>query len=277
MRLRTVGSLLIAGSLITGCGAEKKATEAADSVRNAVDPVAQAATNSAKASSATVTMDGTIEGEGKRIPLAGNGDFDFKGRKGSFALTVSVPGQDPLEVDEVVDGQVVYVKSKAFARALPEGKDWLKIDLVKAGQKQGIDVSSLQQLGAGNDPSQFLKYLEKSGAKPRKLGRDDVDGTPATKYRATIDLARVARRSDDPAVRRSVEQLRKLTGNARIPAEVWIDDQQRVVREHIAYAITKPVRISTDLTIEFSDYGKQVSVDVPPASRTLDALKARGG
>ena len=49
------------------------------------------------------------------------------------------------------------------------------------------------------------------------------------------------------------------------------------MREHIAYSIVKPVRISTDLTIEFSDYGKPVSVDVPPASRTLDALAARGG
>ena len=29
-----------------------------------------------------MTMDGTIEGEGKRIPLAGNGDFDFKGKEG---------------------------------------------------------------------------------------------------------------------------------------------------------------------------------------------------
>ena len=277
MRLRTVGTLLIAGSLVTGCGAEKQASKAAQSVKDAVDPVAQAAGNSAKASSAKVTMDGTIEGEGKRIPLAGNGDFDFKRKRGTFALTVSIPGQDPLAVDEVVDGQVVYVKSKAFARALPDGKDWLKIDLVKAGQKEGVDVSSLQQLGAGNDPTQFLKYLEKSGAKPQKVGRDDVKGTSATKYRATIDLARLARQSDDSAVRRSVEQLRTLTGSTRLPVEVWIDDQQRVVREHIAYTIAKPTRIATDLTIEFSDYGRPVSVEVPPASRTLDALKARGG
>lgn len=277
MRLTSAVAVLAVAGLVAGCGAEKKASDAAHSVKDSVDPVAQAATNSANASSAAVTMDGKVGGQGQTVPLAGNGNFDFKGSKGELALTVSVPGQDPLAIDEVVDGTVVYMKSKAFSRALPDGKHWLKVDLAAAARKAGVDLSSLQQLGAGNDPTQFLKYLEKSGAKPQKLGRDDVDGTPATKYRATIDLTRLASQSDDPTVKRSVRQLREITGATTIPAEVWIDDQKRVRREHISYKIVKPQAVDFDFTIEFSDYGKPVSVDVPAASETVDALKLRGG
>ena len=57
--------------LAAGCGAE-------DSVKNAVDPVAQAATNTANAGSVEVAMSGKFSAAGQDVPLAGEGTFDLK-------------------------------------------------------------------------------------------------------------------------------------------------------------------------------------------------------
>ena len=165
-----------------------------------VDPVAQAATRSADAGTVALRMDGTVDAAGQRVPLKGAGAFDLKTRRGRFTLTTAIPGRDTMRIDEVLDDETIYMHSPAFARTLPDGKRWLKIDLRAVARRQGLDVDSLQSLGAGNNPTQFLQFLEKSGSRPQKVGEEQIDGTPTTRYRATIDFGRLARSSDDPGV-----------------------------------------------------------------------------
>ncbi|MEA2275465.1 MAG: hypothetical protein QOC78_425 [Solirubrobacteraceae bacterium] len=272
-------SILVAGLIAlaaAGCGAQKSAQNA---VQNAVDPVAQAATRTASAGSVEVTMTGKVSASGQEIPLSGTGAFDLKAKRGHFDLTTTVPGQGDLKIQELVDGLTIYLRSDVFARFLPAGKHWLKLDLQALGKKAGIDLGQLQQLGAGTDPTQFLSYLAKT-ADVQKVGDEDIDGTPTTHYRATIDLDKLAAASGDPKLAESVRQLQKTTGIKRIPTDVWIGKDGRVRRQSLDYTSTGATPTRVSFVIDYRNYGVPVDVQTPDAGDTLDAatlLGALGG
>src|SRR3979409_1610050 len=115
--------LLCASMAVTaGCGAEK-------SVKNAVDAVAHAATRTVTSGSVEVAMTGKVSAAGQEIQLHGEGVFDLKAKRGRLTMTTSVPGQAEVRVEEIMDGLVLYMRSDALSGALPDGKQWLKIDL----------------------------------------------------------------------------------------------------------------------------------------------------
>jgi len=267
--MRLVPVLLICAltSIAAGCGAEK-------SVKDAVDPVAQAATKTVNSGSVEVAMSGKVSAAGQEVPLKGEGVFDLKAKRGRLTMTTSVPGQGDVRVEEIMDGLVLYMRSSAFAGALPGGKQWLKIDLVAAGRKTGIDMSQLQQLSGGGDPTQFLSYLAKAGD-VRKVGSEDINGTPTTHYHATIDFEKLAGSAGSAAA--SVRQVQKLTGQKTMPTDIWIDGSRRVRRQSVAIAVKQPVPIRVDLTIDFKRFGVPVDVHAPAAADTADAADLSGG
>ena len=266
---RLLGVLLICAltPVVAGCGAQ-------DSVKNAVDPVAQAATNTANAGSVQVAMSGKISAAGQEVPLKGEGVFDLKRKLGQITMTTNVPGQGDVRVEEIIDGLVIYMRTDALAQALPSGKKWLKIDLVAAGRKTGIDMSQLQQLTGGGDPTQFLAYLAKAG-NVKKVGTEDINGTPTTHYHATIDFEKLAGSAGSAAA--SVRQVEKLTGQKTMPTDIWIDASQRVRRQTLAISVKQPLPIRVDLTIDFKRFGIPVDVHAPAADETADAADISGG
>jgi hypothetical protein len=266
---RLLGVLVICAltPVAAGCGAQ-------DSVKDAVDPVAQAATNTANAGSVQVGMSGKISAAGQEVPLKGEGVFDLKRKLGQITMTTNVPGQGDVRVEEIIDGLVIYMRTDALAQALPSGKKWLKIDLVEAGRQSGVDIGALQQLGGSGDPTQFLSYLAKAGD-VRKVGAEDINGTPTTRYHATIDFAKLAKSAGGAAG--SVRQLQKLTGQKSLPTDIWIDGSQRVRRQTVAISTQRPVPIDFDLTIDYERFGVPVDVHAPAASETADAAELTGG
>jgi hypothetical protein len=266
---RLLGVLLICAltPVAAGCGAEK-------SVKNAIDPVAEAATKTVNAGSVQVAMSGKVSAAGQEIPLKGEGVFDLKAKRGRLTMTTSVPGQADVRVEEIMDGLVLYMRSDALAGALPDGKKWLKIDLVAAGRQSGIDMRQLQQLNGGGDPTQFLRYLAKAGD-VHKVGTEDINGTQTTHYHATIDFAKLA--GSAGAAADSVRQVQKLTGQKTMPTDIWIDASQRVRRQTVAIAVQQPVPIRVDLTIDYERFGVPVDVHAPAAGETADPADVSGG
>ena len=109
----------------------------------------------------------------------------------------------------------------------------------------------------------------------RKVGSEDVNGTPTTHYRATIDFDKLAGSAGNAAD--SVRQLQKITGQKTMPTDVWIDASQRVRRQSVAIAVKQPVPINVDLTIDFKGFGVPVDVHAPAAAETADAADLSGG
>jgi hypothetical protein len=266
---RVLGVLLTCAltPLAAGCGAE-------DSVKSAVDPVAQAATNTANAGSVEVAMSGKLSAAGQDVPLAGEGTFDLKAKRGHFTITTSVPGKGDVQVEEIMDNLVIYLRSDALTGALPAGKKWLKLDLKETGRKSGIDLSQLQQLSGSGDPTQFLTYLAKAGD-VRKVGSEVVNGTPTTHYHAVIDFDKLAGSAGTAAD--SVRQVQKLTGAKSLPTEIWIDASQRVRRQTVEITAQQPVPVSFSLTIDYKRFGVPVDAHAPAADQTVDYADVTGG
>ena len=250
-----------------GCGA-------ADDVKSAVDPVAQAATKTRSAGSVEIAMTGKASAAGQEIPLQGEGVFDLKAQRGHFTMTTSVPGQDGVKIEEIVDGLVLYMHSDALTKGLPAGKKWLKLDLKAAAGKQGVDIAQLQSLSGGGDPTQFLSYLAKAGD-VHKVGTEDVNGTSTTHYRATIDFDKLGGSAGTAAG--SVRQLEQVSGLKKLPTDIWIDASQRVRRQTVAIDVKQPLPINFSLQINYTRFGVPVDVQAPPAGETVDYRAVAGG
>jgi hypothetical protein len=265
---RILPVLLVCGALpfAVGCGAE-------DSVKNAVEPVAQAASKTAAAGTVQVAITGKVSAAGQEIPLDGTGVVDLKGKHGRMQMTTTVPGKGEVKIEELLDGLVLYMRSDALTASLPGGKHWIKLDLEALSHKAGFDLAQLQQLG-GSDPTQWLSYL-KTAAGVEKVGSEDINGTPTTHYHATIDLDKVADRAGSAAA--GVRRLEQVTGSKTLPTDIWIDDQGRVRRQALDYSIKQPAPMRIQFTIDFERFGVPVDVHTPDASDIVDLTDVVGG
>jgi hypothetical protein len=281
LRLMPVTVLTAAALAVGGCGGggdSSTATSArAVTADGSVQPVVDAASKTAAQRSAQITLHGVTKVAGRQIPVDGSGAFDLKARQGHFAATTRVAGQ-ALKLDEITNGQDVFLRTDALSGRLPGGKTWVKIDLAQVGKAAGLDLSSLQSLGNA-DPAQFLAYLKQAGD-VRKVGRARVNGTETTRYAGTIELAKAAKATGVDA-ERALRQLKQLTGVDRVPVEVWIGDDGLVRRGRIAvdeHGSGGAGRL--DLTVDFTRFGVRVDATAPPAGDVFDAsnlAKALGG
>ena len=260
MRLAAV-LLAAAPLLLAACGGGSTSSQQVQ-----LTPVAyvqQAAKKSAQATSEHVDLKATATVQGNPFALTGAGDFDNANRRGTMTVHANVQGLD-MQIDEVLDGTTIYLKSPLFGAALPAGKTWMKLDLRKLGTSQGVDLTQLM----GQDPAQAFSQLQASG-QVTKVGDDTIDGVDTTHYRGKIDLSKLP-------------QLAKLKGlaNAKYgPYDVWIGkDDGYVRRVRTSYTVQQQ---AIAMTMSFSDFGKDVSVTVPAASETVDAtdktLQGLGG
>jgi hypothetical protein len=266
--MRRVLPVLLACALLplaAGCGAE-------ESVRNAVDPVAQAATTTANAGTAHLSMTGKMTANGEDVAFSATGEFDLKADRGRMQVKTTIPGQGEVDMEEVLDGRVMYIRTDAFASELPDGKHWVKIDLDELGRDQGIDLSQLD-LGASN-PTDFLAFMKRAG-EVKKVGGEDIDGTPTTHYKATIDFEKLAASDDDAA--KTVRQLQKLGGPRTLPADVWIDAEGRIRRETMDFTTGDPALSRMQFTVDYEKFGVPVDVHAPDTSDTADLADVING
>ena len=251
-----------------------------------IDPVASAATKTQSISSARVAFNGSFSGpwSGQRFGFNGSGLVNAAAGAASLHFAFQFPralgssvGTNP-SMDMIVRSKpelVMYMRSPLFARSVPGGKSWLKMDLAKYASMKGVDLGSLKQLNQ-TDPMQSLHYLT-GASKSRELGYDTVRGVFTKHYAVTLDLDRLA--SGNKQLRSVLKQLRHMMGT-KIPAEAWIDDKGLLRKLTFDFTLANtpdgPVRMS--LSEELYDFGANLHVQLPPASEVTDMTKlaARG-
>ncbi|MEI5132056.1 hypothetical protein RB199_07565 [Streptomyces libani] len=106
----------------------------------------------------------------------------------------------------------------------------------------------------------------------KKVGEETVDGVRTTHYAGAVDVAEPAKeraeKSPLDAGRRTkvVEQYQQL-GVSELHLDLWVGPGDRTVKvRERARAAQGPL----DVTIRFFDADKPVTVQVPPASDTMD-------
>ena len=87
----------------------------------------------------------------------------------------------------------MYMRFPFLADKLPEGKDWVKVDLRQAAsQVPGLDLEQFLQF-ANNGPHSTLDYLKAVSGSIETVGVDELRGVSTTHYRTNVDLAKYAK------------------------------------------------------------------------------------
>ncbi|MEN3341465.1 MAG: hypothetical protein V7644_869 [Actinomycetota bacterium] len=258
MPRRVALTLLVLPLGAAACGGG--GTSAKPTVSN-LSPVAYvkgAARQTTKATSEHVSLKADATAGGQQISLAGAGDFDQQRHVGAMHVTFAAAGMNG-SIDEVLSGTTVYMRSPLFGASLPQGKKWLKLDLQKAGKARGVDLSAL----LSQSPARSLGQLE-GLRNVKKIGSEHVDGASATHYRGRIDLSKVPQGA----------RLKALTHATYTPFDIWVGDDDGYIRRFrfgVAYMVPDGSDADFTITMDFSDFGKSVSVSEPPASEVFDA------
>jgi hypothetical protein len=242
------------------------------------ESVAAAAERAREAGSTRVALTVETQLPNGAMTMSGEGAFDLEADRGTMTMTSSGSGEaaqvsDAMGTTEMVyEGFVVYMRMPLFERVLPPGKSWVRMDMQALGKEAGFDFQQLTQIGQ-NNPTQGLDYL-KGVAGVEEVGSEDVRGTSTTHYSGTLDFEKLAQ--DLPADQaEAVRKVSELSGIQEAPIDVWIDDEG--LPRRIRYSFSNPGATTASqalggmtMTMEFFDYGTDVSVEIPPAETTID-------
>ena len=226
-----------------------------------LNAVAKAADNASAKGSEHVALQATVTAAGQTVKMTGGGDFQTHPQLGQLHLSLVAAGKQ-IEMDEVMSGTTIYMKSPLFTPSLPSGKSWVSVDLEQAGKKLGIDFDKFAQ----QNPTDLLGALKKAGS-VKKVGSDVVGGVDTTHYKVTIDLAKAPNGA----------QLMKIANVKALPVDVWVDDQDLLRRMTETYSVTTGGQtVATTMQMDLSSYGEHVNVQVPSADETVDVTKLGG-
>jgi hypothetical protein len=164
---------------------------------------------------------------------------------------------------------VIYTSSPTIKSSLPAGKAWLKVDMTKLGRKKyGANTAFLA--GSDQDPFGALTLFQSPAATVKDLGQDWLpDRTLNTHYRATVSLAAAAQAAGVEGS--GLTALIKDFGHPTQTIDVWVSKKGYVARTVVkGPAKTAIGTLQLQETTDFTKFGLQASVSVPPAAKTAD-------
>jgi hypothetical protein len=187
------------------------------------------------------------------------GDLRFRG--GVDVETSRLRGSMTLQgqkIEIVQDGLVQYLHLPAGTLGTT-GKPWLRTDLSKLG------LTATSAPGAGlTNPIEALRSLDAIVGDVEEVGHEKVRGDDTTHFRFVVDAAKAQPKAAELLPEEQLERLRK------VPVDLWLDgdDRPRRVRQTLDMGATTGGSITT--TVETFDFGKDVTVEVPPADQVQD-------
>jgi hypothetical protein len=293
-------ALIALAALVAGCGGSQGGGPLALPVLEDLTPVADA---TGKADSARFEMNFSMEMSGLDAPFAftADGAFDTPARKAQMTMDLGAlaeflggvagafggdapdeltdPSQWKLEMR--LDGTVAYMRMPFLESQLPDGKEWVQVDLAKAASLQGVDLADIQSFAKGSDPREALGYLRSISGDLTRLGTEDVRGVPTTHYFAAVDWQKaLAQAAKEAGQQGFLAQLQNMPGAvASVPVDVWVDADNLVRRMTMSFVFPSPdqsQQAKASLEMELFDYGEPVTVEAPNAADVVDAFALRG-
>jgi hypothetical protein len=192
-----------------------------------------------------------------------NGDEDASVRVASITI-----GAGPMTAEiRLIDGIEYFSSSLA---TLPAGKSWVKIDPAAVGIAPAAASPS--------DPMAQLALLGGLVGEPMRAGTDTIDGVAVTRYDVTLDFTKIFDKISTAASAlggsdsfiKGLKALATLTDLHHVPGHVALDDQGRARAFSFGLHIEGPNgSIDESVDMRFTDFGKSVSVELPPADQVV--------
>ena len=224
----------------------------------------------------------SMSATGGSLSISGEADIDNEHKRIDMTMDMGMLGG---EMQIVMDHGVVYMRAPMFQDA---GTDWVSMDPSK------MDPAAAAQFGgfgAGTtDPSAYVGLF--AGVFDVTVsGEEELKGVPTTHYVGTIDLKKVIKgfsdvvgKDADAATKKqlkaAVKQFESLGIDDKIPFEIWIDAEGLPRRQRITMDFGKLVpgaeEANLEMTVDFSDFGKPVEIEIPDPSEVTDMTGALG-
>jgi hypothetical protein len=270
MRWLSAPIALAAVALLAGCGSAKS-------------PVAVAAAKSSKAPSMHVlTLLQEQVGQGSAVQLTMAGDFNNVTQRSSLVINLGDLAQsfgDTGASAQLFDGQEIsdssgsttafYLDVPFYSQSIPAAKAWLMFDLATIGQREDAGLLEIAELNS-TEPRGQLAVLEAGAGTFANLGQDDINGVLATHYQGKIDLQKALRKLADPA-KAEIQNLLIHSNGTLVPYNVWVGPNGLVRRVEMQIAGNVGAEgLTLGLISDFSNYGKPVYVNLPPAGQVTD-------
>ncbi|MFI7079467.1 hypothetical protein ACIBO1_19405 [Micromonospora sp. NPDC049903] len=209
--------------------------------------------------SVTLSMQGTAAGE----KITAQGVIDLRDPIKVEMTTTDSDGK-PTTIRMIETA--VYVEVPEADRASMGGKRWLKIDVGAAGAQAGMDFTKqLEDV----DPTKQVKALLAS-ENVTVVGEEKVNGVDTVHYTVTQSIQEYLQQVDAEMRKGAEEELAK-QGVKEITIDLWVDGQYQPRRAKI---VTGNLG---DLTVDYTDYGKPVNIETPPAAETTDFAEMMKG
>ncbi|MEU8287395.1 hypothetical protein AB0C01_24005 [Micromonospora sp. NPDC048905] len=267
---KTAGVAVAALTALTGvaCGPQGGSTETPDKQPGVLELLAsdlkgslqKTVDTTTKTDSVTVKMTGTMSGQ----QISMQGVLDLGGAP-KAEMTVTDPEGTTVAVRMI--GTVFFVEIPAEDRASTGGKRWVKMDLTAvAGSKAGADFS--KQFEEMDPIKQVKTLLAIEGT--TVVGQETVNGAPTVHYTVTTPVATYLAQIDSKR-RESTEEMFAQQGVKDIKVDLWVDEQYRPRRAGLGMGKMG------DMVIDYTDYGKAVTIEAPPAAETADLAEMLKG
>ena len=211
----------------------------------------------------SVTVNGTVtspEGTGQ---VSGQENF-----APDFALAMNFTEGSVKVAEDWVDG-TIYIGTPELAGELG-GKQWISLSLDQMGSF-GKTFAAEIDVVKNTNPQQLLEPLLASGDLT-EVGTETVDGVSATHYSGTVDPATAfdtaqAKQYLTPAQIQELQQLDSAAGSTKQKIDAWVGSDGLPVR--ITAADTGATGTTT-VQLDFSGWGKPVTVTAPPSNQVLN-------
>ncbi len=253
MTMRRLAVSLVATGLLVGlagCGDDGStdpsndpaATPAPDSPALLTKETFAEEIDAAQKSAGSAHIEATVAAPGESLEMSG----DVAGLGGPDATEMDVTATiQGTEMRLLILDKVLYIQGKMFA---PEGKEWLKIDLSDPSDP-------MAQIFDATNPNNFTAYLEGITDFEDK-GVETVDGVETRHYTITVDTAEMLKAN--PMFKG--QEAGTLGLPDTLTSEVYVDGDNRPVQLQVGLGD------SGSIDVNFSDYGKPVSVKAPDPS-----------
>jgi len=268
--LRSKAAVLAAVSLsviaLGGCGGD--ATPRTDApeekgvlallASDAKGSLAKVMDRAAKAESVTMKMNGTVAAEtfqGEGVLLYG------KDPKAEFTMQM-----DGTSTKVRMMGSVIYISIPEADRAEMQGKAWMKMDLSAAGDQAG---ASFAKQFDEIDPVKQVKALL-AAESVTVVGEETVNGVKTVHYTVTNPLSTYLGQLDGE-VRAATEKELAKSGVTEVKTDVWVDEDYQPRRIHAVMGK------ASDMTVDYTDYGKSATIEAPPAAEVFDFAEMLDG
>lgn len=153
------------------------------------------------------------------------------------------------------------------------GKHWMKYDYDTLAKQGGASGEFLKDQMQNTDPARAVQLLIATG-KVKSVGSETVRGVNTTHYTGTVEVSELAKlQSEDLSDQdlRALQSQLEQSGMKTETVDLWIDGKDLLVKKREQAQSNQG---AYDGTVFYSDYGVDVTVDVPAASDTMNVEDA---